>query len=111
MVQASSMPESERTSCSNALHGHAPLNAIAVVKSREGALLGEGVDISPVGVCLTSTRPLDVGQLCVLDLQVLSEPKRQVTVAGRVCFCVGVWATFRIGFSCSLSELFSSSVP
>ncbi|RPH54207.1 MAG: PilZ domain-containing protein, partial [Lysobacterales bacterium] len=53
-----------------------------------GAIEGETVDISDSGVCLTLPTALQLGDLYRLNLEMRTDPLTEVTIVGRVCFCI-----------------------
>jgi hypothetical protein len=66
-----------------------------------GAIEGETVDISDAGVCLTLPTALQLGDLYRLNIEMQTEPQTEVTIVGRVCFCVQQSAGYRVGVHCS----------
>ena len=51
-----------------------PVVGSAEIKTVRGTLVGEAVDVSAAGVCLTIPQPLLAGELCSLDLRIENEP-------------------------------------
>ena len=100
---ADSLPPAE----DRRLHQRLPIRGIALVSARGRAYLGEAVDISRHGVCLTLPRPLVVGSSWRLDLEIQRAEKRHTSVVARVCFCLEGTSGYRIGFNCSLAEVVS----
>jgi hypothetical protein len=84
-----------------------PVHAQAsVLVAGHRALKGKAVDISSGGVCVTLTKPMQLGASCKLHLKFQSELHERVIVVGRVCFCVGQGDHYRIGIHCSgLNEI------
>jgi hypothetical protein len=66
-----------------------------------GAIEGETVDISDSGVCLTLPTALQLGDLYRLNLEMRTEPQTEVTIVGRVCFCIQQSGGYRVGVHCS----------
>ena len=83
-----------------------PVVGFAEVKTRRGTLVGEAVDVSAAGVCLTIPQPLVAGELCSLDLRIENEPPIETSIVGRVCFCIEQSAGYRIGVNCPMSDSF-----
>ena len=81
-----------------------PVVGFAEVRTPHGTLVGEAVDVSAEGVCLTISQPLLAGELCSLDLRIENEPPIETSIVGRVCFCIEQRAGYRIGVNCPLSE-------
>ena len=88
-------------------HARLPVRGSAEVRTRQGKLIAEAVDISASGVCLTLSRPLDSGGVYDLDLLIPGECEHRSAVTGRVCFCIKEKDGYRIGFSCASSPLLS----
>lgn len=80
-----------------------PIRGIALVRAKGSAMLGDTVDISEHGVCLTLPQPLEVGSSCRLDLEIQRTEKRCTSVVARVCFCMQCNGEYRMGFNCSLA--------
>jgi hypothetical protein len=87
-----------------------PVKGAAEVRTLHGTLVGEAVDISAAGVCLTLPEPLQTGALCNVDLRIDAEPGAEgesvieTSIVGRVCFCIEQRAGFRVGVNCALSD-------
>jgi hypothetical protein len=88
-----------------------PVVGSAEVKTRLGTLVGEAVDVSAAGVCLTIPQPLLAGELCSLELRIENEPPIETSIVGRVCFCIEQRAGYRIGVNCPMSDSLDQLSP
>src|SRR5687768_388999 len=70
----------------------------------------EMVDISEAGVCMTSPIELAPGTWCHLRIEMLPAPAAQLSVSGRVCFCIEQHGVYRVGVHCSDSERLVAAV-
>ncbi len=82
-----------------------PTKGYATIKGQRGRFIAEAVDISASGVCMSLPKPLEVGGMYQLELEVQGEVKRAACVVGRVCFCLQGKDGYRIGFHCNLVGL------
>ncbi|HEX2493300.1 MAG TPA: PilZ domain-containing protein [Steroidobacter sp.] len=100
---------SQSSSSSGVERRHAarkPARGSASVKTQTGTLRGAAVDISPAGVCLTLPEPLQVGATYTLALHIEGQLEPEVSVLGRVCFCIEHSGRYRVGVNCSLDDCF-----
>lgn len=75
-----------------------------VLLPQELSLEVETVEISEEGVCLTSPIELVPGTWCRLRIQLLPASATEISVSGRVCFCIEQRGVYRIGIHCAESH-------
>ena len=87
------------------------VHGIAIVSIERRQILGDAVDISPDGVCLTLPRALEIGSTCRLDLEIECPTRRSTSVVARVCFCLEGESGFRVGLNCLLDKFLDGGTP